>query len=144
MMECPPFFFHYIILIVCVSFITCVCILKFNYLFWYSQPITFCFTLRRWYKEGRGQGNWQTSIMNPLSLGERYNNAVIYSFVHHVNHDNVTVYGNRGFSIEDAPYQEIASFLGMVKVITVSCHLIIGKQYLVVLPGSELLTLMGD
>jgi hypothetical protein len=110
-MECPPFFFHYIILIVCVSFITCVCILKFNYLFWYSQPITFCFTLRRWYKEGRGQGNWQTSIMNPLSLGERYNNAVIYSFVHHVNHDNVTVYGNRGFSIEDAPYQEIASFL---------------------------------
>lgn len=110
-MECPPFFFHYIILIVCVSFITCVCILKFNYLYWYSQPITFCFTLRRWYKEGRGPGNWQTSIMNPLSLGERYNNAVIYSFVHHVNHDNVIVYGNRGFSIEDAPYQEIASFL---------------------------------
>ena len=112
-MEWPPFFFHYIILIVCVSFITCVCILKFNYFYWYSQPITFCFTLRRWYKEGRGdgKGNWQTSIMNPLSLGERYNNAVIYSFVHHVNHDNVTVYGNRGFTIEDAPYREIARFL---------------------------------
>ena len=92
----------------------CICILKFNYFYWYSQPITFCFTLRRWYKEGRGKGmgdNWQTSIMNPLSLGERYNNVVIYSFVHHVNHDDVIVYGNRGFFIEDAPYREIASFL---------------------------------
>lgn len=110
-MECPPFFFHYVILCLCVSFIMCVCILKFNYLYWYSQPITFYFTIRRWYKEGQGVGNWQTSIMNPLSLGERYNNAVIYSFVHHVNHDNVTVYGDREFSIQDAPYHEIAGFL---------------------------------
>ena len=109
MIECPPFLFHYIILCICVSFILCVCVLKFKYLYWYNQPITFCFTTRRWYKQDQGQ--WQTSIMNPLSLGERYNNSVIYPFMHFVNHNNVTVYGDRGFSINDAPYHEIASFL---------------------------------
>jgi len=109
MIECPPFLFHYIILCVCISFILCVCVLKFKYLYWYNQPITFSFTIRRWYNQDQGQ--WQTSIMNPLSLGERYNNSVIYPFMHFVNHNNVTVYGDREFAISDAPYKDIASFL---------------------------------
>ena len=106
--EWPPFLFHYIIVFVCVTFITSVCILKFKYLYWYSQPITFWFTIRRWFRGG-------TSIMNPLSLAERCNNAIVYPFLHFVRHDIVRVYGGGGGDglspISDAPYERIAEFL---------------------------------
>lgn len=93
----PPLFFHYIIVVFVVGLILCVCVLKFKYLYWYEQPLTFQFTVRRFF---RGAGRHRTSIMNPLSLGTRCYNAVVYPFLHHVNHDTVRVY--RG-NDEDSP-----------------------------------------
>ena len=108
-----PFLIHYIIVFVCAAFILCVCVLKFKYLYWYSQPITFGFTLRRWIRDSTSCGH--TSIMNPLSLAYRCNNAVVYPFLHHVRHDIVRVYGGGGagarYPISDAPYERIAEFL---------------------------------
>ena len=110
-----PFLIHYIIVFVCAAFILCVCVLKFKYLYWYSQPITFGFTLRRWIRDSTSCGH--TSIMNPLSLAYRCNNAVVYPFLHHVRHDIVRVYGGCGagagarYPISDAPYERIAEFL---------------------------------
>jgi uncharacterized membrane protein YgcG len=112
--EWPPFLFHYIIVFVCAAFITSVSILKFKYLYWYSQPITFQFTIRRWFRGGGGAtGHCNTSIMNPLSLGERCNNAIVYPFLHFVRRDLVRVYGGGDdlMSISDAPYERIAEFL---------------------------------
>ncbi len=108
--------FHYIIVFVCATFITCVCVLKFKYLYWYSQPITFQFTMRRWFRSGSSSGadRLHTSIMNPLSLAERCNNAIVYPFLHFVRHDSVRVYGGGGGGlspISDAPYERIAEFL---------------------------------
>ena len=102
----PPFFFHYIIVFLVVVVILCICVLKFKYLYWYDQPLTFRFTLRRFFR-GSG-GRHRTSIMNPLSLGERCYNAVVYSFLHHVNHDTVRVF--RGID-EDVPFERISQLL---------------------------------
>ena len=110
-----PFLIHYIIVFVCVAFILCVCVLKFKYLYWYSQPITFGFTVRRWIRDSTTSG--RTGIMNPLSLAYRCNNAIVYPFLHHVRHDIVRVYGGGGggagarYPISDAPYERIAAFL---------------------------------
>ena len=109
-----PFLIHYIIVFVCAAFILCVCVLKFKYLYWYSQPITFGFTVRRWIRDSTSCGH--TSIMNPLSLAYRCNNAIVYPFLHHVRHDIVRVYGGGGgcgarYPISDAPYERIAEFL---------------------------------
>ena len=108
-----PFLIHYIIVFVCAAFIMCVCVLKFKYLYWYSQPITFGFTVRRWIRESTSCGH--TSIMNPLSLAYRCNNAIVYPFLHHVRHDIVRVYGGGAagarYPISDAPYERIAEFL---------------------------------
>ena len=111
--EWPTFLFHYIIVFICAAFITSVCILKFKYLYWYSQPITFWFTIRRWFRGGGGAtGHWNNTVMNPLSLAERCNNAIVYPFLHFVRHDLVRVYGGGGLSpISDAPYERIAEFL---------------------------------
>ena len=51
--------------------------------------------------------------MNPLSLTERCNNAIVYPFLHFVRHDIVRVYGGGGglSPISDAPYERIAEFL---------------------------------
>lgn len=88
----PPFFFHYIIVVVCVIFIMCVAVLKFKYLYWYSQPLTFRFTLGRFWGGDRGGRRRQaSSIMNPLSLSNRCYTAVVYPFLNHVNHENVKV-----------------------------------------------------
>jgi hypothetical protein len=112
--EWPPFLFHYIIVFVCATFITSVCILKFKYLYWYSQPITFWFTIGRWFRGG-ATGRWNNTVMNPLSLAERCNNAIVYPFLHFVRHDIVRVYGGGGggglLPISDAPYERIAEFL---------------------------------
>jgi hypothetical protein len=111
--DFPPFFFHYILVFLCASFILCVCVLKLNYLFWYSQPITFWFTLKRFV---RGEGLAATQVMNPLlQLGYRCHTAVVYPFLRFVSHDNVIVYGGGGVDhakgITDAPYEKIAAFL---------------------------------
>lgn len=119
--EWPPFFFHYIIVCICVLYIICVCVLKFKYLFWYSQPITFQFTLRRFLRgNGAMSTSTSTSIMNPLSLGERCNSAVVYPFLHYVDHKSVIVYGGggeRGKSITDAPYEKLATFLSRREIV---------------------------
>ena len=110
--QWSPFLFHYIIVFVCAAFIVCGCILKFKYLYWYSQPITFGFTIRRWFRGGGGgaAGRWNT-VMNPLSLASRCNNAIVYPFLHHVRHEFVRVYGGTTYPISDAPYERIAEFL---------------------------------
>ena len=115
----PPFLFHYIVIFICATFIVCVCILKFKYLYWYSQPLTFRFTIRRWgSRENSGgggggetldKGRWNTNIMNRLSLGERCYNAVVYPFLHNVNHKSVRVYGGGGAG--DAPFDSIVELL---------------------------------
>lgn len=107
--DIPPFFFHYIIVFFVVSIILCVCVLKFKYLYWYEQPITFRFTIRR-LARGDGGGRPRTTIMNPLSLGTRCYNAVVYPFLHHVNHDTVRVY--RGNDEETPPpFERISQLL---------------------------------
>jgi hypothetical protein len=85
-------------------------VLKFKYLYWYEQPLTFQFTVRRFFRGGGGGGRHRTSIMNPLSLGTRCYNALIYPFLHHVNHDTVRVY--RG-NDEDSPppFERISQLL---------------------------------
>ncbi len=110
----PPFLFHYIIVFVCMTFIICVCVLKFKYLYWYSQPLTFRFTIQRFSGNGSGGGGRrpQSSIMNPLSLGDRCYNAVVYPFLNNVNHTSVRVYRcGLDESISDAPFERIADFL---------------------------------
>jgi len=104
----PPLFFHYIIVVFVIGVIVCVCVLKFKYLFWYDQPLTFQFTIRRFFRGNAGRH--RTSIMNPLSLGTRCYNAVVYPFLHHVNHDTVRVY--RG-NDEDSPppFERISQLL---------------------------------
>ena len=98
----------------------CVCILKFKYLYWYSQPLTFRFTIRRWGSrensgEGVDKGRWNTNIMNRLSLGERCYNAVVYPFFHNVNHTSVQVYGGGDGGgdggVGDAPFDSIVELL---------------------------------
>jgi hypothetical protein len=104
----PPLFFHYIIVVFVVGLILCVCVLKFKYLYWYEQPLTFRFTVQRFFRGG--VGHHRTTIMNPLSLGTRCYNAVVYPFLHHVNHDTVRVY--RG-NDEDSPppFERISQLL---------------------------------
>lgn len=119
----PPFLFHYIIVVICVVFLVSVCVLKFKYLYWYSQPITFRFTFGRWFRGGgsggiggSGGGCKNTSIMNPLSLVQQYRKATVYPFLHFVNHDSVIVYKDGGAGAgagagTPPPYQDIAQFL---------------------------------
>ena len=110
----PPFFFHYIIVFLVVVVILSICVLKFKYLYWYDQALTFQFTLRRFFHDGSsrgsgsGGGRHRTSIMNSLSLGERCYNAVVYSFLHHVNHDAVQVF--HGID-ENVPFERISQLL---------------------------------
>jgi hypothetical protein len=111
----PPFFFHYIIVILCIAFIMCVAVLKFKYLYWYNQPLTFRFTLRRFGSGGGGGGGRPTSIMNPLSLGERCYNAVVYPFLNYVNHIDVKVFNASADDGAEAVlirrFERIAAFL---------------------------------
>ena len=116
----PPFLFHYIIVVICVVLLVSVCVLKFKYLYWYSQPITFWFTFGRWFRGGGGAGGGckNTSIMNPLSLVQQYRKATVYPFLHFVNHDSVIVYKDGGAGAgagagagSPPPYQDIAQFL---------------------------------
>ena len=109
----PPFFFHYIIVILCIAFIMCVAVLKLKYLYWYNQPLTFRFTLRR-FGSADGGGR-QTSIMNPLSLGEQCYNVVVYPFLNYVNHNDVKVFDASADDGAEAVlirrFERIAAFL---------------------------------
>jgi hypothetical protein len=108
----PPFFFHYIIVVLVVIVILCVCVLKLKYFYWYEQPLTFRFTIRRFFRNRNGGGGGDrhpTSIMNILSLSERCYNAVVYPFLHHVNHDTVRVF--RAAHDEDIPFERISQLL---------------------------------
>ena len=104
----PPFLFHYIIAFVIVTIITCICVLKFKYFYWYSQPLTFRYTVGRFLGYGSANTRHRTNIMNPLSLGQRCYQAVVYPFLHHVNHNSVHVYHGTD---EDVPFERIASIL---------------------------------
>jgi hypothetical protein len=49
--------------------------------------------------------------MNPLSLGERCYNAVVYPFLNNVNHTTVQVYSGGADDADAAPFERIAEFL---------------------------------
>lgn len=101
----------YMILVFCVIFITCVCVLKFSNYFWYHQPLTFRWTMSRFFGGGGGGGQ-NTRVMNSLvSSGTRCYNAVVYPFLHFVNHDSVRVYGDGDADSDTIPYDKIAAFL---------------------------------
>jgi hypothetical protein len=106
--DIPPLFFHYVIVFITVSVIGCICILKFKYFYWYQQPVSFRYTIRRFFRMRNGSGRHRTTVMNPLSLGERCYNAVVYPFLHHVNHNAVRVF--RG-SDNDVPFERISQLL---------------------------------
>lgn len=106
----PPFFFHSIIVFVVAVVIVCVCVLKFKYFYWYEQPLTFRWSIRRFFRNrGAGADRHATSIMNPLSLGTRCYTAVVYPFLHYVNHDTVRVF--RAAHDEDIPFERISRLL---------------------------------
>jgi len=106
----PPFFFHYIIVFVVAVVIVCVCVLKFKYFYWYEQPLTFRWSIRRFFRNrGAGANRHATSIMNPLYLGTRCYTAVVYPFLHYVNHDTVRVF--RAAHDEDIPFERISRLL---------------------------------
>ena len=106
----PPFFFHYIIVFVVVVVIVCVCVLKLKYFYWYEQPLTFRWSTRRFFRNGGSHADRHaTSIMNPLSLGTRCYKAVVYPFLHYVNHDTVRVF--RAAHDQDIPFERISRLL---------------------------------
>jgi hypothetical protein len=100
------------ILIICATLITFVCVMKFKYYFWYHQPLTFLWTIRRFFGGGGGGGGQNTRIMNSLGTsGTRCYNAVVYPFLHFVNHDDVRVYSDAAADADTVPYERIAAFL---------------------------------
>ena len=90
----PPLFFHYIICVIIALYLISIAILKFNYYYWYHQPLTFRFSVKRWYAARRP--NTFTSTMNPLGVknNEGYNAAVVYPFITNVNPENIQVYSS--------------------------------------------------
>ena len=93
----PPFFFHYVICILCALYLIVIAVLKFKYYYWYHQPLTFRFSVKRWYAVRRP--NTFTSTMNPLrdvvgvgSVSGRGLRDVVYPFITNVNYENVKVY----------------------------------------------------
>ena len=105
----PPFFFHYIIVFWVAVVIVCLCVLKFKYFYWYEQPLTFRWSIRRFFRVRGSADRHATSIMNPLSLGTRCYTAVVYPFLHYVNHDTVRVF--RAAHDEDIPFERISRLL---------------------------------
>ena len=87
----PPFFFHYAICILCALYLVVIAVLKFKYYYWYHQPLTFRFSVWRFWAARRP--NTFTSTMNPLrDVVSVDHAAVVYPFITNVNYDNVKVY----------------------------------------------------
>jgi len=100
----PPLFFHYAICILCALYLITIAVLKFNYYYWYHQPLTFRFSVKRWYAARRP--NTFTSTMNPLrDVGGVGHAAVVYPFITNVNYDNVKVYSTA--SSQSLPWDDI-------------------------------------
>jgi len=112
----PPFFFHYVLCILCALYLITIAVLKFKYYYWYHQPLTFRFSVKRWYAARRP--NTFTSTMNPLGVGVGGgvgvdHAAVVYPFITNVNYENVKVYStafSRSMPWDDA-IQGIAELL---------------------------------
>ena len=107
----PPFFFHYVLCILCALYLISIAILKFNYYYWYHQPLTFRFSVKRWYAARRP--NTFTSTMNPLRDGGDVGGGhAVYPFITNVNYDNVKVYSTAfSQSMPDDTIQGIAELL---------------------------------
>ena len=108
----PPFFFHYVICILCVVYLISIAVLKFKYYFWYHQPLTFRFSVKRWYA-ARQPGTF-TSTMNasPSPTNVNYENVKVYSTV---SVDRIS----RSSPPDDIPFIEIAKLLNKEHKFTV-------------------------
>ena len=113
--------FHYALCIICAVYLICIAVLKFNYYYWYNQPLTFRFSVWRLWAARRA--NTFTSVMNPL-LGSgneigRLPGVTVYPFITNVNYKNVDVYSttalNTGLGLgldhSDIPFDMIAELL---------------------------------
>jgi len=105
--------FHYALCIICAIYLICIAVLKFNYYYWYSQPLTFRFSVRRLWAVRRP--NTFTSVMNPLGRGNetgRLPGVTIYPFITNVNYKNVDVYSTTALnSHSDIPFEGIVELL---------------------------------
>jgi len=87
----PSLLFHYAICILCALYLVVIAVLKFKYYYWYHQPLTFRFSVWRFWAARRP--NTFTSTMNPLrDVVSVDHAAVVYPFITNVNYDNVKVY----------------------------------------------------
>ena len=104
----PSFFFHYVLCILCALYLIAVAVLKFKYYYWYQQPLTFRFSVRRFWAARRS--NTFTSTMNPLGdvIGGSVGGAaaVVYPFITNVNYENVKVYSTAAIS-RSLPWDDI-------------------------------------
>ena len=118
----PPLFFHYVICVLCALYLISIAVLKFNYYYWYHQPLTFRFSVKRWYAARRP--NTFTSTMNPLGGGGGGHAAVVYPFITNVNYENVKVYSTTVASISRSPdiipFKEIAELCNKEDKVTVN------------------------
>ena len=113
--------FHYALCIICAVYLICIAVLKFNYYYWYNQPLTFRFSVRRLWAARRL--NTFTSVMNPLldrgNETGRLPGVTVYPFITNVNYKNVDVYSttavNTGLGLgldhSDIPFDMIAELL---------------------------------
>ena len=111
--------FHYALCIICAIYLICIAVLKFNYYYWYSQPLTFRFSVWRLWAARRA--NTFTSVMNPLDrtsyVTRRLPGVTVYPFITNVNYKNVDVYSTNAFNTglglchSDIPFDMISELL---------------------------------
>ena len=104
----PSFFFHYVLCVICALYLISIAVLKFNYYYWYHQPLTFRFSVRRFWAARRP--NTFTSTMNQLNTNVNYENVKVYSTASYAL--------NYGHS--DIPFHEIAELLNKDHNVTVN------------------------
>ena len=105
----PPFFFHYVLCILCALYLITIAVLKFNYYYWYHQPLTFRFSVWRFWAARRP--NTFTSTMNLFGgVGDGHGNGtcdVVYPFITNVNYENIKVYSTASAFSQRPPYDII-------------------------------------
>ena len=125
----PPFFFHYVICVICVIYLVCIAILKFKYYYWYNQPLVFRFSVRR--LSAARQQNTFTSINYSVKDGD--------CFPHCVDCQNVKVYPtNVSSAYLSIPFEKIAKLLNKDNIIRHNS----GSHHLVPYVHSERLSSM--